>query len=120
MVRLSYIGGDPLVLIKLINPKTREEKEVYAYADTGSDSIAVSRNVWLDLNLGYRNRAVISTIGGTTTTWYAFLDVEFLGEIYRDIIAFYQDEGDIVLGRSVMDHYKFTFDGINGILQIEK
>ncbi|MBI4344495.1 MAG: hypothetical protein HY555_02805 [Euryarchaeota archaeon] len=120
MVRLNYIDDDPPVLVKLINRKRGSEKEAYAYADTGSDSLAIPRDLWLDLDLGFSNRAVISTVGGTATSWYSHLDVELLGERHKSVMVFYQEEGDVLLGRSVMDRYRLTFDGPNKTLEIEK
>lgn len=118
MVRLKYIDGDPLVLIKLINPRNRVEKEVYAYADTGSDSLAVPRDVWLELELGYENRAAISTVGGALNTWYSLLDALFHGRTHRNVMAFYMEEGDVLIGRCIIDNYRFTFDGTQGVLEI--
>ncbi len=120
MVKLKYTDNDPLVLIRLINPKANEEKDVYAYADTGSDSLAVPRSIWMDLALDYENRAVISTVGGTTNTWYSLVNVELLGDIHKEVMIFYQDEGDVLIGRNIMDKYRFTFDGIKQVLEIEK
>lgn len=119
MVRLKYIDGDPLVLVKLINPRSKAEQEVYAYTDTGSDSLAVPRDVWLELNIGYENRAAISTVGGAVNTWYSFLDVLFLGEIHKDVMVFYMEEGDVLIGRCIIDNYRLTFDGPRGVLEIQ-
>ncbi len=115
-----YTDNDPLVVIRLINPSNKHEKEVLAYVDTGSDSIAVPKDVWDELNINSYRVATISVVGGAITTWYAKLDVEFLGELHRDIIVFYQEVGDVLLGRAVIDNYAVTFDGINSRLAISK
>jgi hypothetical protein len=44
--------------------------------------------------------------------------VEFLEIEHKEIIAFYQDEGDVLIGRNVMDEYSITFDGRNSNLTI--
>lgn len=108
-----YIDNDPLVAIKLINPLTGNEKEVLAYVDTGSDSIAIPKDVWNDLNITSHRATAISVVGGAITTWYAKLDVEFLGKLHRNIIVFYQEVGDVLLGRAVIDNYAVTFDGFD-------
>jgi hypothetical protein len=44
--------------------------------------------------------------------------VEFLENEHKEIIAFYQDEGDVLIGRNVLDEYSITFDGRNSNLTI--
>ncbi len=115
-----YIDNDPLVVIKLANPSTKREKEVLAYVDTGSDSIAVPKDVWDELNINSYRVATISVVGGAVTTWYTKLDVEFLGRLHKNVIVFYQEVGDVLLGRAVIDKYAVTFDGINSRLTVNK
>jgi hypothetical protein len=40
-----YIQDDPLVQITLINPISNKKVEAYAYLDTGSDTIVISREL---------------------------------------------------------------------------
>lgn len=114
----SYIDNDPLLVIKLINPSTGREKEVLSYVDTGSDSIAIPKDVWDELNIDSYRVATISVVGGAITTWYTKLNVEFLGELHKDIIVFYQEVGDVLLGRAIIDEYAITFNGINSTLVV--
>lgn len=116
----EYIDSDPLVLIKLINPLSEKEVETYAYVDTGSDTVVIPRALWDELEIMGYERTVISVVGGVITTWYSLLNVEFLGDLYENIVVIYQDEGDILLGRAVIDHYIISFDGISSILRIKK
>lgn len=116
----SYTDNDPLVAIKLINPLTGNEKEVLAYADTGSDSIAIPKDVWDELNIISFRVTSISVVGGAITTWYTKLDVEFLGKLHKNIIVFYQEVGDVLLGRAIIDNYSVTFDGLNSTLTVNK
>ena len=116
----SYIDNDPLVVIKLINPSTGREKEALAYVDTGSDSIAIPKDVWEELNITSFRVTSISVVGGAITTWYTKLDVEFLGKLHKNMIVFYQEVGDVLLGRAVIDNYAVTFDGLNSTLTISK
>jgi len=116
----SYIDNDPLVTIKLINPSLNYEKEVLAYVDTGSDSLAIPRDVWDELNIRSHRAATISVVGGAITTWYTKSDVEFLGEVHKNIIVFYQEFGDVLLGRAIIDKYAVTFDGLNLTLNVRK
>ena len=116
----EYIDNDPLVRIKLINPLSEKEIETYAYVDTGSDTVAIPRVLWDELEIREYERTVISVVGGVVTTWYSLINVEFLGDLYENIVVIYQDEGDILLGRTIIDHYIITFDGISSILKIKK
>jgi hypothetical protein len=113
-----YIDNDPLVVIRLINPSNKHEKEVLAYVDTGSDSIAITKDVWDELNIDSYRVATISVVGGAVTTWYTKLDVEFLGRLHKNVIVFYQEVGDVLLGRAVIDKYAVTFDGLNSTLAV--
>ena len=115
-----YIDNDPLVVIKLINPPSDREKEVLAYVDTGSDSIAIPKDVWDGLNITSFRAATISVVGGAIATLYTRLNVEFLGKLHKDIIVFHQEVGDVLLGRAVIDDYAVTFDGLNSRLTISK
>ncbi len=46
------------------------------------------------------------------------LPLEFLENKHSNIIAFYQDEGDVLTGRNVIDKYSITFDGRNSRLTV--
>ena len=116
----EYIDNDPLVRIKLINPLSEKEIETYAYVDTGSDTVVIPKALWDELEIMEYERTVISVVGGVATTWYSLLNVEFLGDLYENIVVIYQDEGDILLGRTIIDHYIITFDSISSILRIKK
>jgi hypothetical protein len=114
----EYIDNDPLVLITLVNPVSNEKKRAYAYLDTGSDAVVIPKDLWVKLGLEMLNRANVSAVGGVVTTWYTWLHLQFLEDYHRNIIAFYQDDGDVLIGRNVIDKYSVTFDGRNSILII--
>ena len=112
-VVFDYIDNDPLVLITLINPISNKKVEAYAYLDTGSDAVVISRDLWLELGLEMLNRSNVSAVGGVVTTWYTWVHMQFLRDEHRDVIAFYQENGDILIGRNIIDKYSLTFDGRN-------
>lgn len=112
-VVFDYIDNDPLVLITLINPISNKKVEAYAYLDTGSDAVVISRDLWLELGLEMLNRSNVSAVGGVVTTWYTWVHMQFLRDEHRDVIAFYQEDGDILIGRNIIDKYSLTFDGRN-------
>ena len=114
----DYIDNDPLVLITLINPLSNKKVRAYAYLDTGSDAVVIPKDLWVKLRLEMLNRANVSAVGGVVTTWYTWLHLQFLEDYHRNIIAFYQDDGDVLIGRNVIDKYSVTFDGRNSILII--
>ncbi|MFQ6120601.1 MAG: aspartyl protease family protein [Methanosarcinales archaeon] len=116
----EYIDNDPLILVKLINPLSGKEVEVYAYVDSGSDTIVITRELWDELEIAMYERANISVVGGVITTWYTLLNVEIIGDMYEDVIVFYQEEGDVLLGRTIIDYYVVTLDGVNSVLTINK
>lgn len=116
----DYIDNDPLVLITLINPVSKKKESAYAYLDTGSDAVVVPRDIWLKLGLEMLNRANVSAVGGVVTTWYTWLDIQFLKDEHKDVIAFYEDDGDVLIGRNIIDNYSVTFNGQNSSLIIKK
>lgn len=114
----DYIDSDPLVPVTLINPASNKKVKAYAYLDTGSDTVVVPRELWLKLGLEMLYRSSVCAVGGIVTSWYTRINMEFLENEHRDIIAFYQDEGDVLIGRNVIDEYSITFDGRNSRLTI--
>jgi len=59
------------------------------------------------------NRSNVSAVGGVVTTWYTWVHMQFLRDEHRDVIAFYQEDGDVLIGRNIIDKYSLTFDGRN-------
>lgn len=47
------------------------------------------------------------------TTWYTRMNLQFLDDEHREIIVFYQDEGNVLIGRNIFYKYSNTFDGRN-------
>ena len=74
----------------------------------------------MKMGLEMHNRANVSAVGGIVTTWYTWVDIVFIEDEHRNVIAFYQDEGDILIGRNILDKYSVTFDGRTSSLIIEK
>jgi predicted RNA-binding protein len=71
---------------------------VYAHVDTGSDVVVVPRDIWLKLGLEMLYSSNVSAVGGVVTTWYTRINLEFLENNHKNIIAFYQDNGDVLIG----------------------
>jgi predicted aspartyl protease len=114
----NYINSDPLVPVTLINPSSNKKSKALAYLDTGSDTVVIPGELWLKLGLEMLYRSNVCAVGGIVTAWYTRISIKFLDNEHREIIAFYQDEGDVLIGRNVMDEYSITFDGRNSILTI--
>lgn len=114
----DYIDNDPLVVVTLVNSVSNKKVNAYAYLDTGSDAVVVPRDLWLKLELEMTHRSNVSAVGGIVTAWYTRINLEFLENKHRNIIAFYQDDGDVLIGRNILDKYSVTFDGINSKLSI--
>jgi predicted aspartyl protease len=115
----DYIDNDPLMPVTLINPASNKKAKAIAYLDTGSDTVVIPRELWLKLGLEMLCRSNVCAVGGIVTAWYTRINVEFLENEHREIIAFYQEEGDVLIGRNVMDEYSITFDGRNSNLTIK-
>lgn len=114
----DYIDNDPLVLVTLINPASNKKVKAYAYLDTGSDTVVIPRDLWLELELEMLYRSNVCAVGGIVTAWYTRTNLEFLENKHSNIIAFYQKEGDVLIGRNVLDKYSITFDGRNSRLTV--
>lgn len=115
----DYIDNDPLVRVIFINPVSNKKVNAYAYIDTGSDAVVVPRDLWLKLGLEMLYRSNVSAVGGVVTTWYTRISLEFLENRHKNIIAFYQDDGDVLIGRNIIDKYSVTFGGRNSKLLIK-
>jgi len=115
----DYIDNDPLVRVTLINLISNKKVNGYAYLDTGSYAIVIPRDLWLKLGLKMLYRSNVSAVGGVVTTWYTQISLEFLEDKHKNVIAFYQDDGDILIGRNILDKYSITFDGRNSKLLIQ-
>ena len=115
-VTFDYIDSDPLVQVTLINPVSNKKVKALAYLDTGSDTVVIPKELWLKLGLEMLYRSNVCAVGGIVTAWYTRINIKFLDNEHTEIIAFYQDEGDVLVGRNVMDEYSITFDGRNSSL----
>jgi hypothetical protein len=119
-VTLDYNDNDPLVIVTLINPILNRKKKALAYLDTGSDSVVISRDLWLNLQLDMDECMGISVVGSVFDTWYTFIDLDFLGDKHTNVLACYNEAaGDVLIGRNILDKYSITFDGRNSKLYIE-
>jgi len=114
----DYIDMDPFVPVTLINPASNKKVKALAYLDTGSDTVVIPGELWLKLGLEMLYRSNVCAVGGIVTAWYTRISIKFLENEHKDIIAFYQDEGDVLVGRNVMDEYSITFDGRKSSLTI--
>jgi predicted aspartyl protease len=114
----GYIDNDPLVTVTLINPVSKKKARALAYLDTGSDTVVIPRELWLKLGLEMLYRSNVCAVGGIVTAWYTRINIEFSDDAHKEVIAFYQDEGDVLIGRNVLDKYSITFDGRNSSLTI--
>jgi len=115
----DYIDNDPLIRITLINPISNKGVKAYAYLDTGSDALVIPKDIWLKLGLEMLYRSNVSAVGGVVTTWYTRINLDFLKSKHPNVIVFYQDEGDVLIGRNIIDKYSITFDGRNSKLLIQ-
>lgn len=115
-VTFDYIDSDPLVQVTLINPVSNKKVKALAYLDTGSDTVVIPKELWLKLGLEMLYRSNVCAVGGIVTAWYTRINIKFLDNEHTEIIAFYQDQGDVLVGRNVMDEYSITFDGRNSSL----
>jgi hypothetical protein len=119
-VTFDYYKNDPIVIVNLINPISKKKEKVCAYLDTGSDAVVISKDIWLKLELDMDLIANVSVVGSTVTTCYTFIDLEFLKNKHKDVEVFCNEvEGDILIGRNILDEYSITFDGRNSKLHIE-
>lgn len=114
----GYIDNDPLVSVTLINPISKKKAKALAYLDTGSDTVVIPRELWLKLGLEMLYRSNVCAVGGIVTAWYTRINMEFFDDEHKEVIAFYQDEGDVLIGRNVLDKYTITYDGRNSSLTI--
>ena len=109
-----------MVTVTLINPILNKKKRVLAYLDTGSDSVVIPRDLWLNLQLDMDECMGISVVGSVFDTWYTYIDLGFLGDKHTNVLACYNEAaGDVLIGRNILDKYSITFDGKSSKLYLE-
>jgi hypothetical protein len=117
---LDYYENDPLIVVTLINPIFNRKEEALAYLDTGSDTVVISRDIWLNLQLNMNEYTEISVVGSTINTFVTYIDLDFLGDKHTNVVACYNEAaGDVLIGRNILDEYSVTFDGRKSKLYIE-
>lgn len=117
---LDYCENDPLVLVTLVNPVLNRKEKALADLDTGSDTVVIPGDLWLNLQLNMNEYTEISVVGSTINTFVTYIDLDLLGDKHTNAVACYNEAaGDVLIGRSILDEYSVTFDGRKSKLYIE-
>ncbi|MFQ6121348.1 MAG: hypothetical protein ACE5KE_15840 [Methanosarcinales archaeon] len=81
MLSYDYVDSDPVVPVRLISP-TRSSNQL-AFLDTGSDGLAIPRDLWDWLNLGYEYPVQIQSVTGYSLSYLDYIVIEIFGDRHQ-------------------------------------
>lgn len=113
----DFVGADPLVPIKIITANA--SNKYLAFLDTGSDSIAVPRELWIELELSQDYPIRIQSVTGMAWSYVDTINIEIFGDRHESS-AVMSDDPEILIGMEILKKYVVCFDGINKRVRIKK
>ncbi|MFQ6072818.1 MAG: hypothetical protein ACE5KT_08995 [Methanosarcinales archaeon] len=117
MLSYDYVDSDPVVPVRLISP-TRSSNQL-AFLDTGSDGLAIPRDLWDWLNLGYEYPVQIQSVTGYSLSYLDYIVIEIFGDRHQ-ITAVRSDDSEILIGKDILDQYIICYDGIHKKITVKK
>jgi len=106
----DYVGADPVVPIKITTANT--SNKYLAFLDTGSDSIAIPRELWMELELSQDYPIRIQSVTGMAWSYVDTINIEIFGDRHESS-AVMSDDPEILIGMEILKKYIVCFDGIN-------
>lgn len=113
----DYVGADPLVPIKIITANA--SNKYLAFLDTGSDSIAIPRELWSKLGLSQDYPIRIQSVTGMAWSYVDTINIEIFGDRHESS-AVMSDDPEILIGMEILKKYVVCFDGINKKVAVKK
>ena len=117
MKSYDYVDSDPVVPVRI---KSSDASGTYlAFLDTGSDGIAIPRELWDKLGLSYDYPIRIQSVTGLSWSIIDAIRIEIFGDDY-EISAVMSDNPEILIGMEILDKYVVCFDGIRKKVTVNK
>ncbi|MFZ3058510.1 MAG: hypothetical protein WA102_02120 [Candidatus Methanoperedens sp.] len=105
----DYIDSDPVVPIKVISSNI--SNKYLAFLDTGSDGIAIPRELWEKLRLSQQYPVRIQSVTGLSWSFIDTVKIEIFGDRH-EVPAVMSDDPEILIGMEILKKYIVCFDGI--------
>ncbi len=113
----DYVGADHAVPIKITT--VNASNKYLAFLDTGSDSIAIPRELWKELELSRDYPVRIQSVTGMAWSYVDAINVEIFGDRHESS-AVMSDDPEILIGMEILRKYVVCFDGINRKVAVKK
>lgn len=116
-IHYNYIDSDPVVPIKIIASKI--SNKYLAVLDTGSDGVAIPRELWDKLRLSQDYPVRIQSVTGLSWSFIDPVKIEIFGDMY-EVPAVMSDDPEILIGMEILGKYIVCFDGTRKKAGIKK
>ena len=113
----DYIDSDPVVPVKISASKI--SKKYLAFLDTGSDGIAIPKELWDKFRLSYDYPIRIQSVTGLSWSYIDNIKIEIFGDKY-ELSAVMSDDPEILIGMEILGKYIVCFNGIKKRVGIKK
>jgi predicted aspartyl protease len=113
----DYIETDPVVPIKIT--ASHISKKYLAFLDTGSDGIAIPRELWDKLELSHDYPVRIQSVTGLSWSYIDNIKIEIFGDKH-EVPAVMSDDPEILIGMEILKKYIVCFDGIKKRVAVRK
>ncbi len=113
----DYVGSDPVVPIRIITSNV--SGKYLAFLDTGSDSIAIPRELWAKFELSKDYPIRIQSVAGLAWSYLDAITIEIFGDRY-EVPAVMSDDPEILIGMEILGKYIVCFDGIKKRVAVRK
>jgi len=113
----NYIDSDPVVPVKITVSKF--SKEYLAFLDTGSDGIAIPKELWAKFRLSHDYPIRIQSVTGLSWSYIDTIKIEIFGDTY-ELSAVMSDDPEILVGMEILGKYIVCFNGIKKRVGIKK
>ncbi len=116
-IRYDYMDSDPVVPIKIT--ASNVSNKYLAFLDTGSDGVAIPRELWEKLELSQDYPVRIQSVAGLSWSYIDVVKIEIFGDKH-DVPAVMSDDPEILIGMEVLRKYVVCFDGIKKRVAVNK
>lgn len=113
----DYIDSDPVAPIKIT--ASNISNKYLAFLDTGSDGIAIPRELWEKLELSHDYPVRIQSVTGLSWSFIDTVKVEIFGGRH-EVPAVMSDDPEILIGMEILKKYIVCFDGIKKRVSVRK
>jgi predicted aspartyl protease len=113
----NYVDSDPVVPVRIIASSI--SNKYLAFLDTGSDGIAIPRELWEKLELSQNYPVRIQSVTGLSWSYIDTIMIEIFGDKH-EVPAVMSDDPEILIGMEILKKYIVCFNGIKKRVAVRK